>query len=142
MDEQAPTGGRVAAAALAATLASVTAAAVAMLGPKLLTNPGLAVIAFLLGAPVALLHLLILGLPLYHLLRRRWALTWWRAALAGFAVGSLPLALLMLASESEPPEWIGAALLGSVPGLVAGLAFWLVLRRPEPARRPGSTAGS
>ncbi|MGZ8362198.1 MAG: hypothetical protein ACXWUX_16905 [Allosphingosinicella sp.] len=71
------------------------------------------------GAPIALLHVALLAVPTYLLLRR-WRLGWWQAALAGMLIGSLPTALIF-------SDWGSAAMCG-LCGLVGALTFWTVIR--------------
>jgi hypothetical protein len=70
------------------------------------------------------LHLLLLGLPLYYLLRRVVRVGWANSAAAGLAIGALSMALLEGSFESPFP-----LLVGGIPGLAAGLAFGLTLDR-------------
>ena len=81
---------------------------------------GLALVILLFGFVVALLHVLLLALPAYLALRRWWRLRWWNSALAGFVIGTLPLAAMNGA-------WDGLAVTG-ICGVVGGLTFWAVLR--------------
>ena len=81
-------------------------------------------LVLLFGAPVALLHVFLIGVPLYLALRRRWRLRWWSAPLAGFLIGALPMALLFQSLEGM---WFFG-----LCGLVGGLVFWAVLRPGPP----------
>ena len=80
---------------------------------------GLVLVIMFFGTPVAALHVL-LAMPIYLVLRRRWRLTWWNAAIGGFAVGALPTSLLTM-------TWDGFAWSGS-SGALGGVVFWTVLR--------------
>jgi hypothetical protein len=85
----------------------------------------LALMVMLFGFPLALLHVLLLALPAYLLLRRRWPVTWANSAVLGLLIGALPTAVL-----SE-----GLTTLASTGacGLVGGLVFRMVLRPAPPA---------
>ena len=74
----------------------------------------------LFGFPVALLHVLLLALPVYLLFRRWWHIDWWNSALAGFVIGGLPAGL-----ASSPWQTLAAA---SACGVAGGLMFWFVLK--------------
>jgi hypothetical protein len=125
---------RVANAALVAAFAaigSLTAAGLVLLAasPRSVGGIGeILVFAFFLGVPLAALHALGLGLPLYLLLRRRWALTPARAALGGFAVATVPWLLLALGSGAPALEAAGALGFAGLPGAIGGLVFWSLLR--------------
>lgn len=87
MGEGTPSIGRVGGALL---LASVAAAA-----PTILLGP-LVVIAFPIGFVIAMVHAVVLGLPVYLLLRRYRMLGWIPVGLAGFGIGATPVGLLSL----------------------------------------------
>ena len=78
------------------------------------------------GFPAALLHALLLALPTYLLVRRRWPLAWWSSGAIGFLIGIAPSALFL--PRSPATFVVGAC------GIAGGVAFWLVLRekREEP----------
>jgi hypothetical protein len=82
-------------------------------------SAGLLIFVMGFGFVIAALHLL-LAMPTYSLLRRRWPLTWWNAALGGFVVGALPTGALSLGWGAL--AWSGAS------GAMGGLVFWAVLR--------------
>ena len=142
-----PSGSRLGAALVVASLASVAAAWLGILTEAPWeTAFGLLFLVFLFGTPIALLHALLFGLPAYLALRERWPLRRGIAALAGLVIGALPTALLSLDPGYEfyqqgqqvlvldgyytPAGWLsllyGAAMSG-LYGVVGGLAFWLVL---------------
>ena len=77
-------------------------------------------LVMLFGFPFALIHVVLLALPAYQVLRRWWRLRWWSSASAGFVIGTLPLAIMSGA-------WDGVAVTG-ICGVVGGLTFWAVLR--------------
>jgi hypothetical protein len=79
-----PSAGRVAGALLLASLAA--AAPMVILGP-------FAIIAVPFAFVIALGHAVVLGLPLYLLVRSRTEIAWWHAALAGVAIGAGPVTL-------------------------------------------------
>src|SRR5688572_2542043 len=122
MSEGDPSGARIAAACLAAAAAAptpisvLTAVYMTELGPAVLF---LAFFTSLVGFVIAALHL-VLALPAYQLFRRWWRLRWWSSALAGFVIGTLPIAVIA-------GSWNGVGATG-VCGAVGGLAFWAVLR--------------
>jgi hypothetical protein len=74
---------------------------------------------FIYGAAV------LIGLPLYLLIRRRSQLAAWHSAIAGAVLGAVTLPL------AEPV--VGRAGFGAMLGLAAGVLFW-VLWRPRPNR--------
>ena len=79
--------------------------------------------AYLFGLPLALLHVYLLGLPAYHLLRARWALTWGRSAFGGFVVGGVPTALLSGLVTDFHSDALWAACFPGALGALGGLAF-------------------
>jgi hypothetical protein len=135
-----------------ATLVAILAATISYILFNLdvvAAGPNILAIFLIFGVPLAALHALLLGWPLYLLLRGRWQLRWWHAALAGFLIGAVPLLLLNVASgpgvdfygtsdavliehgQYTAVGWasmlMGAAVTG-LAGLVGGLAFWAMLR--------------
>jgi len=86
---------------------------------------------FLFGAPLAALHMWLIGLPLYLYLDSRGWMGWLQVALAGFLVGIVPLLLLALLNRGHID--LGAlprlALGFGGPGLVGALAFRAVYGR-------------
>ena len=82
---------------------------------------GLIIFGLLFGIPIAGMAILILALPAYLLLRTRWHVRWWNAALAGFLVAMAPGVLL---GGGTSLEALGVGL----AGLVGGLAFWGIVR--------------
>jgi hypothetical protein len=87
--------------------------------------------AYLFGLPVALLHAFLLGLPAYHLLRRRWALTWTRSALGGLIVGGLPTALVAMLVSGFHQDALWVAGIPAALGGLGGLAFRAMVGRPR-----------
>ena len=91
------------------------------------------------GFGVALVHAVALGLPAYLVLNRLKLTRWWVSLIGGFAVGSLPYAVLALPWSAPPPELVGAHIIprftwlhyaGVVGGLgllgmAGGFAAWL-----------------
>lgn len=82
---------------------------------------------FAVALVLAALHLLLLGLPFYLVLRRFVRVGVLASALCGFLVGALPWTILLASPRFEPLS----ILMWGVPGLAAGLAFGLRLRRHE-----------
>ena len=62
------------------------------LGPAVLL---LALFTSLVGFVIAVASSRLLALPAYQLLRRWWRLRWWSSALAGFVIGTLPIAAVV-----------------------------------------------
>ena len=128
--EERPSAGRVLLGFVAAAFASVTAVVLvfASLSGGGLTVEGVfgfGLFAFLFGIPIALVAILILALPVYLVMRSRWHVRWWNAALTGFLAGAAAGAVLGGSDLS------GAAAFG-LAGLVGGLAFWAIVReRPR-----------
>ena len=115
-------------ASLAATV--VPAALGALVSPILEPNGGgaaLAAMVFVFGLMIAALHVLILGAPLYLLLRRRGPVRWTTALVAGAAIGALPFILLFGRNAGgDDSIWFGAA---ALLGMCGALAFsWTVKR--------------
>lgn len=85
-------------------------------------------VAVMIGAGV---HVVLLGLPLFALVRKLGMIRWWTALLGGFLAGS-PLSILFLwAGLSSPKPAAGvfyAASFYSGVGAFAGLAAWTVWR--------------
>ena len=126
MIEEDPSGARfVAACFLTAAVAPVPAALTLLSFVPPSAAPGTAFGTLVLGMPVALAHLL-LALPVYSLLRRRWRLDWWNSMFGGMLVGALPVAVLL-------PEW-EVIMVGAACGAAGGLTFWAVLRWLSPAQ--------
>ncbi|GEM_PF-1156284 len=86
---------------------------------------GAMLLLFVFGAPLAALHMWLIGLPLYLYLDSRGWMGWLQAALAGFLVGVVPLLLLTLLNRGHVSWSVmpGMALGFGGPGLVGGLAF-------------------
>ena len=132
MNRDADSGTRVAAAGLAAA-AAATIPAILMMTSSAWPDPWpffpVLLAALVIGFPIALIHVALLALPAYLLLRRRWRLSWWSASLAGTLIGALPIALLSMSWEAVP--------FGATSGLFGGLAFWTVIvtgRNDDPPR--------
>ena len=132
MDDAPSPLGRLLGAGFVAAFAAVVplAAVVAVADPK---QPALVGAVFLAGVPYALLHVLLVGLPFYVLLRERWALTWPRALVGGFLVGSVPTGLLSVLLFGADPEVLWMAATPGGFGVVGAAAFRAVLGRPHAA---------
>ena len=94
-----------------------------------------AFIAFIIATPVSLAHALALGLPCYLLLSRLLPLSRIGAAMAGFAIGALPIWLQIysfpvMADPSVVPGALVRAAGGcGLLGAIGGLAFHHILQR-------------
>ena len=99
----------------------------------LLFFPAVALAALMLGLPIATVHVVMLALPLYLLLRDRFDLRWWIAAVAGLICGGLPVFIISEGGD-ELFAWFGGA------GLAGGLAFHLTLQH-ERMRKGRPVAG-
>ena len=98
------------------------------------------IISTIVGAPIALLHAIPIGMPAYAILVKRWPIRWWSAALIGLPAGIVPtaiVALMVVAIQAASHEeaiiaslqlalwllaWLGLA------GVTGGLTFWLFAR--------------
>lgn len=129
MAEDAPSQGRVIGAALVAAVAAASTLGVffVAMAPAAPAPAGLAT-ALVFGTPIAFLHALFMGIPIYILLRRRWALTWLRSAIGGFAVGALPWGLFSFSISIDAWDVIAAIGLMGGAGTIGGLAFAATLR--------------
>jgi hypothetical protein len=118
---------------IARALVAVIAAAVA---PAIVFGViALSFDAAALALAIAFPHALVLGLPLFLLLRARWRINAATSIVGGFLVGGFPVGAL--GAGDWPANLLPAALLG-VFGAVGGLAFFLVWRIPGDA--PGRAA--
>ena len=126
MAEEPPTLGRLLTAGFVAAAASVAPVA-AFMAMADYRQPDLVLIAFLFGMPVALLHAYLVGLPFYVVLREKWPLTWPRALLGGFLVGSAPagVAAMLLVGPHPDMVWIAAA--PGALGTIGAAAFRAML---------------
>ena len=124
-------------------LATVLAAAVATLAafawPIFLFILSVGVVFLTVGAVflVALAHAFFLGLPIALIMQSLGHAKWWALALAGFIVGTIPIALAALftdlPAELEIEGAAGLAPLMGLCGALGGLVFWLVVRQaPQP----------
>ncbi|RYY43805.1 MAG: hypothetical protein EOP59_07320 [Sphingomonadales bacterium] len=105
-------------------------------------DPGLYVLTALysisIGIPLALLHALLLGLPAYLLLSRRWRFRWWHGLVGGALVAALPIGSMIvwseLAAHSNAADIAGIArvlLYLGLCGAVGGFVFWRKMRPDE-----------
>ena len=120
---------RVTAACLAASAAAATPAFI--LGP-------LAILAFPIGFVIAGFHVGFLGVPLYLVLRRWFALNWLWSIAGGFVVGACPYALLALPSVTDEYGYAwGWSVVAGGCGAIGGLFFRAVIGRPtSPTGQP------
>lgn len=91
-----------------------------------------AFIAFLIGIPLATVHAVLLGLPLYLAVRRWWGQPGWvGSALFGLAIGLLPLAIPLALSSSSAGGVAAIDQSGQIVAIfgLAGIAASLVFRR-------------
>ena len=131
--EERPSAGRVLLGFIVAAFASVTSVVLVLAafsggGITLGAVFGFGLFAFLFGIPIALVAILILALPVYLVMRSRWHVRWWNAALTGFFAGAMAGAVL------GGSDLAGAATFG-LAGLAGGLAFWAIVRE-RPAYAP------
>ncbi|MDF7774910.1 hypothetical protein P1X14_06615 [Sphingomonas sp. AOB5] len=93
---------------------------------------GVALVIFVFGWAIALLHLL-LALPLYNFLRTRGATNWGISALAGAVIGGLPLTLIMRLTGFNPTSFseLLYQAIPAVAGLAGGLTFRWKVGLPE-----------
>lgn len=92
----------------------------------------------LFAVPIGYGTMLLLGLPMYGLVRRRWGVTEWTAGAGGFLAGVLAYVLLVELGIARPyydAAAAKAALLFGGFGIFAGCAFWL-LHGQTPAPPP------
>jgi hypothetical protein len=100
--------------------------------PSGLSTLDLLIGVFTLGAPCAYVATLIVGVPLYFMLRRAGLLTRWSAWLAGAAIGAAGALALAPYLRGDPfsirfPWWVAALL-----GLVSAEVFWRMRTMPFP----------
>lgn len=94
-----------------------------------------AFIAFVVGAPVALAHALVLGLPTYLILRHYSPLNRIGVAIAGFAIGAVPvgLGIYWLPVMADPSGTLDARMRAAfgfgLLGAIGGLAFRHILQK-------------
>lgn len=88
-----------------------------------------------IGGGIAFGHFILLGLPIYLLLSRRFRVPIWACALAGAVIGALPFSILVMlldppqASLDDPEIWwpeLAALLAGA--GAVGGAIFGRMMR--------------
>lgn len=101
-----------------ATLAAVAATLLAT-SPILLLSPALIPLVAIVAFFIAFAHAFFLGLPVYLLLRRYWALRWWNAIISGSLVAVVPAMLLTDLNRES-----GILLCLGLIGAAGGLAFW------------------
>jgi hypothetical protein len=102
---------------------------------KALSALDLVIGVFTLGAPSAYVATLVLGVPIYFMLRRFGLLTRWTIWLAGAAIGAVGALVLAPYLRGDLfsirfPWWVAALL-----GLVSAEAFWQMRR----VRLPGGS---
>jgi hypothetical protein len=113
---------RLAAIAFIAVLAAAVAPAIVF--AALTRSAAAGTIAFLIAVP----HALVLGLPLFLLLRAKKRVNAVSSIAAGFAVGALPIAVVtVLFAPAQADDWagyvLGPLMLGG-SGAIGGLAFF------------------
>jgi len=82
--------------------------------------------ALVFGFPLAFGHALLLGLPAYLWLERRYRLRWWNAMGAGAVIGALP-SFFWIGPMSAWDGIVPLLILGA-SGVGGGLVFWAALR--------------
>jgi hypothetical protein len=90
---------------------------------------------FAIAFAVALAHTILLGLPLYALLRVSDRVNAASAAVGGLGVGAIPIGILYwpwAPSAGHWQQWVFSMSYFGAFGLVGGLAFWAVLRITRP----------
>jgi hypothetical protein len=94
---------------------------------------GLAILLGIAAFFVALAHAVVLGIPAFLVLRWLGWTRWWASPLAGFAIGSLPYAILFSPLRGEAADFYQAGDKILVQNGVATLAGWIAY---------GETAGA
>src|SRR3954469_16376263 len=114
-----------------------TAFAAAMLGPAIASAFAwfvltisigpfalfIALVAFVFALVVAALHVALLGIPLYLLVRRVVEPGWRIAGLCGILLGIAPFLLIAAATGDRLADNFSAAVYLGVMGLIGGLSF-------------------
>ena len=96
-------------------------------------------ITLVVGLPVATVHMMLLGLPVYERFARRDLVHWWTAAIGGALIGALPLSLLMLGLAAfhvqSAAELMSLALTSlrlpfvfALSGMLGGVTLWAFVR--------------
>jgi hypothetical protein len=144
------------ASAAAVTVPVATAAIFAVASVPADARLNAAILFALFGLPISFLHFLLLALPAYAILSRRWPLTWWAGAAGGFVVAAMPMTLLSFASPGFETYQQGQtmlivnghytaagylSLLGEAGttgliGAMGGIAFWAMLRTKKGGPSP------
>jgi hypothetical protein len=95
--------------------------------------------AAVLALAIAFPHALVLGLPLFLLLRAKWRINAATSIAGGFLVGGFPMGVL--GADNWPGNLLAAAMLGLF-GAIGGLGFFLVWRilGDAPERAAGDQA--
>jgi hypothetical protein len=133
MREPAPFGKVMGASLVASIAAAVLAGAIVWLSfasqgavAALPVLPAILLYALILGFPLAFGHALLLGLPAYLWLARRYQVRWWHAMGAGAVIGIVPATFWIGPASAREvifiPSVIGAS------GAGGGLVFWAALR--------------
>lgn len=110
----------------ASAAAGLTAAVILRVAGGSAIGPGILWLTFLVGTAIALPHAAALGGVLYLMLIERWPVRWDNAALAGTAIGALPVTILQLSQMEGAPLSsfaIQPTLFCGACGLVGGIAF-------------------
>lgn len=84
---------------------------------------GIALVVFITALVVAALHVGLLGIPLYLLVRRIVVPGWRVAGGCGIALGAGPFLLIAAASGERLGDDVSTALFLGVMGLIGGLSF-------------------
>jgi len=107
-------------------MGAIAAGAAAAAAPTILLGVFM-LIAFPIGFVIALVHVLLLGLPAYLLLRRRSAFGWGVAMSAGFVIGAVPTGLIILPTTSFADGGAWTPALAGLCGVLGALAFRAVV---------------
>ncbi len=112
--------------------AGCLAAAGAASAPTILLGPAV-ILALPVGFVIASLHMLLIGLPAYLVMRRYWAIDWGHAVLAGAVIGAAPITLWAWASWGGDggPIFSGWTLVLALLGMLGGAAFRAVIGPPR-----------
>ena len=126
MEDGDPDAPDIAAACAAAIVWPALATAFATFMLTLLFGPAalfLAVVGFVFALIIAALHVGLLGLPLYLLLRRVIEPDWRVAALCGAVLGVVPCLLIALSSGESSAGLVFVVAIFGFMGLIGGLSF-------------------
>ncbi len=125
-------GGIILAAACAPIVVGVALAVLQEPPMDMQMATGWVLTALTFGFPLALFPALLVALPAYLLLRRRWPMRWWHAALAGALIGAIIWPLGSMDMD------LATLAVTTTAGVISGLAFRLAVGRDR--REAGAAA--